>query len=164
MNDLLALFPLGDARRGLQLFVRALHHSLHRFTLLSLLAIAGSSTLFSQQFATLNLTVTDPAGKVIAGAKVSVRNVDTGVIRAGVSDKLGLVAISGLPAGEYKFTAGAEGFGAYEAPLTLTLGRRPLCKLLSESAQLQSKWKYTTRLRVSTRKERRGARLSLQNK
>jgi len=123
MNDLLALFPLGDARRGLQLFVRALHHSLHRFTLLSLLAIAGSSTLFSQQFATLNLTVTDPAGKVIAGAKVSVRNVDTGVIRAGVSDKLGLVAISGLPAGEYKFTAGAEGFGAYEAPLTLTLGQ-----------------------------------------
>ena len=126
MNVLLALSPLGDGRRGLQLFVRALHHSLHRFTLLSLLAIAGSSTLFSQQFATLNLTVTDPAGKVIAGAKVSVRNVDTGVIRAGVSDKLGLVAISGLPAGEYKFTAGAEGFGAYEAPLTLTLGQRGL--------------------------------------
>ena len=119
---LLALLPRRAARRFLQRCVGALHHSLNRFILLSLLATVGSSTLFSQHFATVNLTVADPAGKVIAGANVSVRNVDTGVVRTGVSDKLGLAAISGLPAGEYKFTAAAEGFGVYEAPLTLTLG------------------------------------------
>jgi len=88
-----------------------------------LLVSAGSSALFCQQFATLNLTVADPAGGVIARANVSVRNVDTGVVRTGVSDKIGLTAISGLSAGQYKLTVGAEGFGAYEAPLTLTLGQ-----------------------------------------
>jgi len=92
--------------------------------ILSLLLLAMSaSSLFSQQFATLNLTVADPSGSVIAKANVSVRNVDTGVVRTGVSDKLGLTVIPGLSAGEYKLTAGAEGFISYEAPLTLTLGQ-----------------------------------------
>ncbi len=124
MNDLLALFPQGDARRAAQLCVRALHRSVHQFILLFLLATAGSSTMLSQQFATVNLTVADPAGKLIAGANVSVRNVDTGVVRTGVSDKLGLAVISGLPAGQYKCTAEAESFGAYQAPLILMLGQQ----------------------------------------
>ena len=108
MNDLLALFPQRDARRAMQLCIRALHRSVHQFILLFLLATAGSLPMLSQQFATVNLTVADPAGKLIAGANASVRSVDTGVVRTGVSDKLGLAVISGLPAGQYKFTAEAE--------------------------------------------------------
>ena len=97
MNDLLALFPQRDARRALQLCVYALHRSLHQFILLFLLATAGSSTVLSQQFATVNLTVSDPTGKLIAGANVSVRSVDTGVVRTGVSDKLGSAVICCYP-------------------------------------------------------------------
>ena len=90
---------------------------------LLLLFAASSLPLISQQFATVNLTVTDPAGSVIAQANVSVQNVDTGVVRAALSDKLGLTVIPGLPAGQYKLTADAQGFATYEAPLTLTVGQ-----------------------------------------
>jgi hypothetical protein len=94
-----------------------------RFLPMMMLLFAAAVPLHGQQFATLNLTVTDPAGSVVPQASVSVRNVDTGVVRTGVSDKLGLTVIPGLPAGEYKLTAGAEGFTSYETPLTLTLGQ-----------------------------------------
>jgi hypothetical protein len=94
-----------------------------------LLLFAAAVSLDGQQFATLNLTVTDPAGSVIPQASVSVRNVDTGVVRSGVSDKLGLTVIPGLPAGEYTLTAGAEGFTAYETPLTLSLGQAASLKI-----------------------------------
>ena len=44
-----------------------------------LLVFAVAAPSFGQQFATLNLTVADPAGSVIRQAKVSVRSVDIGV-------------------------------------------------------------------------------------
>lgn len=101
-----------------------------RFIPLILLAITAALPLHGQQFATLNLTVADPAGSVVTQANVSVRNVDTGVVRTGVSDKLGLISIPGLPAGEYKLTASADGFTAYETPLTLTLGQTASLKIM----------------------------------
>ncbi len=91
---------------------------------LAIFAIVGSSTLFSQPFATLNLTVNDPAGKVITAANVSVRNNDTGVVRTANSDNLGSTVISGLVAGQYQLTVKAEGFGAYDAPVLLTLAQK----------------------------------------
>ena len=89
---------------------------------LFLLSMAVSAPIFAQQFATLNLTVGGPSGSVISGAKASIRSTDTGVLRNSVSDKLGQVFIPGLPAGEYSLTVDADGFSAYQAPLTLTLG------------------------------------------
>jgi len=123
MKDLVALTHCERARRSLPMRARVSCNTAHRFLLLLLAITAASSALFGQEFATLNLTVADPAGAVIARANVSVRNVDTGVVRTAVSDKLGLTVISGLPAGQYKLTANADGFGAYEEPLTLTLGQ-----------------------------------------
>jgi len=123
MKDLIDL-TLGErALSAIHAHKQVLHRSAHRIALLIMLLSAGSSSLFGQQFATLNLTTADPAGNVIPQASVSVRNVDTGVVRAGVSDKIGLTVIPGLPAGQYKVTAGANGFGAFETPLTLTLGQ-----------------------------------------
>jgi hypothetical protein len=123
MKILFAL-PLHDRlRQAIQMLTRLLHNSARRSLSLFLLLAASASPLFGQQFATLNLTVADPAGSVIGQANVSVRNVDTGMVRTGVSDKLGLTVIPGLQAGQYKLTANAEGFGTYETPLTLTLGQ-----------------------------------------
>jgi len=87
------------------------------------LVTAAASPSFAQQFATLNLTVTDPSGSVIPQANVSVQNTDTGVIRTALSDRLGLVQIPGLPAGQYTLTVDAGSFSPYQAPLTLTLGQ-----------------------------------------
>lgn len=108
-----------------------------RFLPRMLLLFAAAVPLHGQQFATLNLTVTDPAGSVVPQANVSVRNVDTGVVRTAVSDKLGLTVIPGLPAGEYQLTASAEAFTSYETPLTLTL---------SQTASLR----ITLRIRAAT--------------
>ena len=129
MNDLLALCSCGGFRRAAQLSLRSLHRHSPTFLLLFVVAAATSSTLFAQQFATLSLTVADPSGSVLPHATVSARNLDTGAVRTGVSDKLGLTVIPGLPAGEYKLTASAEGFAAYEAPLTLTLGQTASLKI-----------------------------------
>jgi len=123
MKDLVGIAFGGRALSDIRLRSQDVHRSAHRFVLLLALLAAGSSSLVSQQFATLNLTIADPAGNVIPQASVSVRNVDTGVIRTGVSDKVGVTVISGLTAGQYKVTAGANGFGAFETPLTLTLGQ-----------------------------------------
>ena len=100
------------------------------FLVMMVLMFAASASAHGQQFATLNLTVDDPAGSVVAQANISVRNVDTGVVRTGVSDKSGQAVIPGLPAGEYKLTAAAEGFTAYDAPLTLTLGETAALKVM----------------------------------
>jgi hypothetical protein len=98
-------------------------HSVLRFVLPVVLLAAASSPLLAQQFATLNLSVADPSGRVVPEATVSVRNTDTGALRTGLSDKLGLVSIPGLPAGQYMLTANAPSFSTYQAPLTLTLGQ-----------------------------------------
>lgn len=108
---------------ALRMLPLSLRHSALRIFLLSLLVATAGAPVFAQQFATLNLTVADPSASVITQAKVSVRNIDTGVVRTGVSDKLGLVVIPGLPAGQYALTVNAEAFSPYEAPLTLTLGQ-----------------------------------------
>jgi len=122
MRILVALPPGERLRHAIQMLAQLLHDSVAASVSLLLLLGASTSPLLGQQFATLNLTVADPAGSVIPQASVSVRNIDTGMVRTGVSDKLGLTVIPGLQAGEYKLTANAEGFGAYETPLTLTLG------------------------------------------
>jgi hypothetical protein len=68
MKDLVDL-PLGaPSLRALQARTQARHRSAYRFALLLMLFAAVSSSLLSQQFATLNLTVGDPAGSVIAQA------------------------------------------------------------------------------------------------
>ena len=123
MNRPFSLCSFGDLRLVMQPGARSFLRSAPRFALLFLMAIAGSSILLAQQYATLNLTTADPSGSVIPHANVSARSVDTGAIRTAISDKLGLTVIPGLPAGEYKLTAKAEGFAAYEAPITLTLGQ-----------------------------------------
>jgi hypothetical protein len=102
-----------------------LRQALRRFANFLCLALiaAGTSPLLAQQFATLNLTVTDPSGSVVPQAKVSIQNTDTGVLRTALSDNRGLVEVPGLPAGQYTLTVDAPTFSSYQAPLTLTLGQ-----------------------------------------
>jgi hypothetical protein len=84
-----------------------LRQALRRFANFLCLALiaAGTSPLLAQQFATLNLTVTDPSGSVVPQAKVSIQNTDTGVLRTALSDNRGLVEVPGLPAGQYRLNS-----------------------------------------------------------
>ncbi len=86
------------------------------------LTVAGGLGAHAQQFATAKVTVEDSTGRVIPGAKVSVQNLDTGVVRETTSDMVGAGEVPGLAAGRYKLRVSADAFATSEAPLTLVLG------------------------------------------
>lgn len=83
------------------------------------MAVRGNA----QQFASVRVAITDPAGAFVGGAAVSVRNTATGVERTATSDEAGIATIPGLTAGAYQLTVEGPGFGTYKAPLTLVLGQ-----------------------------------------
>jgi hypothetical protein len=59
---------------------------------------------------TLSLTVTDPSSAVVAGATVTVTNMETGAVRTGESNTSGVVDIPTLAPGNYTVTVEAKGF------------------------------------------------------
>src|SRR5262245_15532548 len=60
--------------------------------------------------ATINGTVTDPSGGLIAGAKVTATQTDTGAQRTTQTSSAGLYSRSALAAGAYDVTIEATGF------------------------------------------------------
>jgi hypothetical protein len=58
-------------------------------------------------------TVTDPAGAVVPGANVQVKNADTGVVYSGASSAAGNYTITDLPVGRYSVTVTVKGFKTY---------------------------------------------------
>lgn len=55
-------------------------------------------------------TVFDQQGAIIPGAKITIKNVATGVTTLGVSDKAGYFEVTYLPIGAYKVTVEQQGF------------------------------------------------------
>ncbi len=62
---------------------------------------------------TITGIVTDPAGAVIAGAKVEAKNAETGVVFAGGSTAQGNYTVPDLPVGNYTLTVTVMGFKTY---------------------------------------------------
>src|ERR1700675_1145179 len=62
---------------------------------------------------TITGTVTDPAGAVVAGAAVEVKNADTGVVFSGASSNAGAYTVTDLPVGTYSVTVTVKGFKTY---------------------------------------------------
>ena len=70
-------------------------------------ALAG--TAYAQN-AQINGAVKDSSGAVIPGATVTARNVDTGLLRAAVTDGQGEYRLPSLPPGRYAVTTELAGF------------------------------------------------------
>ncbi|MEP7343507.1 MAG: TonB-dependent receptor, partial [Acidobacteriota bacterium] len=77
-----------------------------------LLALAASVAAFGQQAATGTIEgiVNDPNNAVVVGAKVTARNVDTGLVREITTDASGIYRLAALPPGTYALTATATSF------------------------------------------------------
>ncbi len=90
-------------------------------TLALCFALAGTGA--AQQLATLNVTVSDPAGHVVQGATVRVSNAGMDFLRNQTTNHAGLAVLNALAAGEYRVDVGAAGFEPWQAPLTLTVGQ-----------------------------------------
>lgn len=73
--------------------------------------------------ATISGTITDATGGVIAGAEISVRNTDTGIIRNTTADTAGFYTVPNLIPGPYEVKVSAKGFNtAIQSNLTLAVG------------------------------------------
>src|SRR5690349_16261681 len=65
---------------------------------------------FAQSTATLQGTVTDPSGAIVANAKVTVLNQATGIERTTQTDSSGNYQVAALPVGTYRIEVRAQGF------------------------------------------------------
>lgn len=74
--------------------------------------------------ADLEGTVVDQSGAILAGASVTVKNVDTNVTRTAATDERGRYAAAALPPGTYDITVTAQGFAPRtQAGIVLLLGQ-----------------------------------------
>lgn len=92
-------------------------------TRLLLLLLIWASSLYAQQLATFNITVNDPSGRLVAGARVKLNNLETGVVRSQVTDRSGFAILTALSAGDYSLRVQDDGFSEYEQSLTLAVGQ-----------------------------------------
>src|SRR5258708_17946741 len=76
-----------------------------------LFLLSVSTSLLAQTFrGTIVGTVTDPQGAVVSGAKVTVRNINTGLERATETSADGSYSVPELPIGTYTVTVTQSGF------------------------------------------------------
>jgi hypothetical protein len=80
----------------------------------SLFAMVASAAWAQGIFATLTGLVTDPSQSVVSGAKVTLRNVESGSVRETVSNGEGYFTFASVPVGTYSVTVEASGFKTHK--------------------------------------------------
>jgi hypothetical protein len=94
----------------------------------SSMILAGAlscTALFAQGDASLWGSVNDNSGASVAGATVTVRNLETGTQRALVTDELGRFNVPALAVGHYEVAASKAGFQVdRRSPVNLAVGQR----------------------------------------
>ncbi|MFN7924738.1 MAG: carboxypeptidase regulatory-like domain-containing protein [Bryobacteraceae bacterium] len=93
--------------------------------LIGLALSAFAAALAQFESATVLGTLTDPSGAVVAGGKVALENVKTGVTINGVTNASGNFDFINVPIGSYRIRAEAAGFrAAVTDPFTVTVNAR----------------------------------------
>jgi Carboxypeptidase regulatory-like domain len=78
--------------------------------------------LFAQISATLSGKVTDPSGAAVAGAAVTVKNLETGAVRTATTGEAGRYEVFALPIGQYQVRVSKAGFaGGVRTGIRLTV-------------------------------------------
>jgi hypothetical protein len=86
--------------------------------------ILGSTmTAFAQFSSNLQGVASDPSGAVIAGAQVTLTNMETGVTQTATGGAAGEYRFVSLAPGPYEVTASAKGFRSHKTSVTLTTGQ-----------------------------------------
>lgn len=110
------------------LSISDLFHLQNRFirrALVLLLLLLGVSFQAFGQEATIVGTVTDPSGSVIANAKITAKNAETGLSRTITTNEAGQYVLPDVHIGHYDIRAEAAGFKAGEQKnIVLTVGDR----------------------------------------
>jgi hypothetical protein len=98
------------------------------------LTIASSQT----QVGTINGTVKDPNGAVVAGAQVTVRNETTGETRNATTDGQGRFKVEGLAPGRYAVSVTRNGFKTAERNIAIEGGRTEAIEIKLEIAETRA--------------------------
>jgi hypothetical protein len=89
-------------------------HAKHVCTLLLVVLVGLAGFVYGQgTSASMTGNVTDPAGAAVAGAAVTVTNIDTNLTQSIKTDSVGTYLIRPLPIGNYTLTIEAAGFARY---------------------------------------------------
>jgi hypothetical protein len=86
--------------------------------------------------ATVSGTITDPRGDAIPGAKVSAKNLGTGVSSNTTTNATGAFSIANLNPAEYEISASAAGFSTAQTKVTLTVGAKQEVNLALKVGQV----------------------------
>lgn len=84
---------------------------MHRLALLFIILASATLAIAQTERANLTGTVTDPTGRVISGATVTLHAVDTDLDRVVLTNSAGSYGFDALPIGEYTLSISAAGFG-----------------------------------------------------
>jgi hypothetical protein len=97
-----------------------------------LLAVAAAGSVSAQVvYGSIRGTVTDDSGAVVAGAKVTVRNLDTGLAKAVESNGAGLYLAGDIRPGRYEVQASAPGFATFvQQGITVRIEDHPLVDIV----------------------------------
>jgi hypothetical protein len=89
------------------------------------LAVFGASLCLAQStWSEIFGTVTDPSGSAVVEAKVTVKNLATGISNNATTDVEGRFRVRQLPLGDYSVTVEKSGFSTYvQGPITLRLNQ-----------------------------------------
>ena len=87
--------------------------------------------------ATLSGTITDPQGALVAGAKITVTAVDTGVVSNAETNSAGFFSVPNLNPAAYEISVGSEGFRTTVTRITLTVGEKHELNLALEIGSVQ---------------------------
>ena len=80
-----------------------------------LLLLTGGTLLGQGIVATLTGVVSDPSGAVVANAKVTLKNAESGSLRDTVTNGDGYFTFASVPVGTYNLSVEAQGFQTYKA-------------------------------------------------
>lgn len=89
-----------------------IHHSIFSSVLLCLCLLAGAGVVLAQgtNLGTIRGTVSDANGAAVAGAKIQLTDLETGLSRGATANDEGAYEAAGLKSGIYKVTVTAQGF------------------------------------------------------
>lgn len=104
----------------------------------TILLVLGSPVLVAQvDQGTITGTISDPSGAVIPGARVTLTQVETGLVLQGTTNRAGIYVFSPIKIGQYTVTATAPGFQTItQTGLTLNVNQTLVANLKLHPGQV----------------------------